>query len=389
MKPLHICLKVSGNANWMGGALYTKNLVRAIMSLPAEERDHMRLSLACSPLSIGLMQDIRHHVDQLYPLGYSITRSCQRLADRCNFLPPALFNPLGIDFLYPTESVVRSPYHWAAWIPDFQHKYLPEFFSPEVIQARDRDWLKVSEVAPLVVLSSQMAQNDFQRFYPQATSRSVVMNFSSYMEADDFAGDPLAAQQAYELPDRFFLVCNQFHPHKNHSLVIEALGRLKQQNICPTVAFTGNFSLPAYQERWAAMQAKITHYGIGDQIKFLGLIPRDQQIQLMRRCLAIIQPSLFEGWSTVVEDAKALGRPIILSDFPVHLEQKPAHSYFFGQTDAEQLADRIKETYLNLIPGPNPEAERVAQAQSRRDTIVNGRKFLEIVKQVVTKEETQ
>ena len=42
-------------------------------------------------------------------------------------------------------------------------------------------------------------------------------------------------------------------------------------------------------------------------ISILGFISRQDQLSLMRDAIAVIQPSLFEGWSTVVEDCKAIG----------------------------------------------------------------------------------
>ena len=35
------------------------------------------------------------------------------------------------------------------------------------------------------------------------------------------------------------------------------------------------------------------------------------QLRLMKESLGVIQPSLFEGWSTVIEDAKALNKKSI------------------------------------------------------------------------------
>ena len=55
----------------------------------------------------------------------------------------------------------------------------------------------------------------------------------------------------------------------------------------------------------------------------------------MRKAMAVIQPSLFEGWSTVVEDARALGKPMILSDFPVQIEQDPPSSDYFERNNPE------------------------------------------------------
>jgi len=39
---------------------------------------------------------------------------------------------------------------------------------------------------------------------------------------------------------------------------------------------------------------------------------------LMVRSQAMILPSLYEGWSTALEEAKALGKDCLVSDIQVH-----------------------------------------------------------------------
>ena len=114
-------------------------------------------------------------------------------------------------------------------------------------------------------------------------------------------------------------------------------------------------------------------------MRILGLIPRVDQIQLMRRCLAVIQPSLFEGWSTVIEDARALGKPMLVSDFPVHLEQNPPHTYFFERHNPDQLASLMYEKFYHLQPGPNIEEENVAIHNNFHAIQAYGRQLIEIV----------
>jgi glycosyltransferase involved in cell wall biosynthesis len=63
----------------------------------------------------------------------------------------------------------------------------------------------------------------------------------------------------------------------------------------------------------------------------------------MIHSIAVINPSLFEGWSTSVEEAKVLNLNIILSHIPVHLEQNPQHGIFFPPHDPNKLADILYE----------------------------------------------
>jgi len=46
-----------------------------------------------------------------------------------------------------------------------------------------------------------------------------------------------------------------------------------------------------------------------------------------------------------VEEAKSLGKAVILSDIEVHREQAPPGSVYFGPDDAQALAARMQEVH--------------------------------------------
>ena len=82
-------------------------------------------------------------------------------------------------------------------------------------------------------------------------------------------------------------------------------------------------------------------------IRFLGFLDRREQLVILKNTIAVIQPSLFEGWSTVVEDTKALNKHIILSDLTVHKEQIQKHCDFFERKDEKQLAGLLRKYSVN------------------------------------------
>ena len=61
--------------------------------------------------------------------------------------------------------------------------------------------------------------------------------------------------------------------------------------------------------------------------------------------VAVLNPSLFEGWSTTVEEARALQVPMVLSDLPVHQEQADGIARFFDRTSASSLADALLQAW--------------------------------------------
>ena len=84
------------------------------------------------------------------------------------------------------------------------------------------------------------------------------------------------------------------------------------------------------------------------KIKYLGLVPLEDVYTLNANCLALINPSLFEGWSTTVEEAKSLGTKMILSNIKLHLEQA-TEAIFFNPKKIESFENVI----LNFIKDKN------------------------------------
>jgi glycosyltransferase involved in cell wall biosynthesis len=74
----------------------------------------------------------------------------------------------------------------------------------------------------------------------------------------------------------------------------------------------------------------------------LGVIPYADVAALMQASVALLNPSLFEGWSTPVEEARALGVPLLLSDLDVHREQAGDNAVYFERHSAISLANVLQ-----------------------------------------------
>ena len=77
----------------------------------------------------------------------------------------------------------------------------------------------------------------------------------------------------------------------------------------------------------------------------MGLIKYDEVLSLIYNSKCILNPSLFEGWSSTVEQAKAYGKYLILSNIGVHLEQNPRYCNYFNPNKSENLAKLILNVY--------------------------------------------
>lgn len=190
-------------------------------------------------------------------------------------------------------------------------------------------------------------------------------------------------REKYGIPEKYFFSPNQFWVHKNHKLVLKAVKLLKNEGINILVAFSGknyDFRNPGYFEELVQFARE---NDLQENIKFLGFIDRSEQLVLMKHAIAIIQPSLFEGWSTVVEDAKALSQDIILSNLNVHVEQTTDYpnKCFFNPYDEVDLKEKIKSRLFNPIQKQEyPYRIYVEQF---------GKNFMKIVREIIQEESSR
>ncbi|EES0993757.1 glycosyltransferase, partial [Escherichia coli] len=97
---------------------------------------------------------------------------------------------------------------------------------------------------------------------------------------------------------------------------------------------------PGYFNELMVLAKKL---GIESKIKILGHIPKLEQIELIKNCIAVIQPTLFEGGpgGGVTFDAIALGKKVILSDIDVNKEVNCGDVYFFQAKNHYSLNDAM------------------------------------------------
>ena len=266
------------------------------------------------------------------------------------------------------------------WIPDFQHVHLPQFFGAADLEQRNITFGRLAEKATAVMLSSHAASNDFAAFAPKQAHKARVVPFPSLLAFHSLDPDPVATRTKFNLPEKFALVANQFWAHKNHALVIDALARLRKTNVNVPVVMTGlpsDHRDPA-NKNFSSLLQSIATAGLNSQVTILGLVSYNDLVNLMRTAALVIQPSRFEGWSTVVQDVVALGRPLLCSDIDVHREQVPKALGFFPTDRADVLAELLAAHWGNLSPGPDAELETQSLQLERQFSSRHGEVLLNL-----------
>jgi len=388
--PFRIALMPQGDEKWIAGAIYICNLIRALKALPIEERPEFFL---IQNENISLVND-EDFLEDLPAIKYYAYRKRQSFLKKARLVvwsllrlryPRSLENicaDIRADAVFPVQFSLgpQFPSPIIGWIPDFQHRRLPHYFPDQERSLRDQNFLKLTKRCRHIVVSSQDAYKDLMRWFPMDERKVSILQFRTVGSPGWYQSNPQDVADEFGLPGKYLIFPSQFWIHKNHMTLFEAIRIVKDKGISDiALVLTGNQHDFRHPEYFQSLKEYIQLRELESNIYFLGLLPRVKQIQLTRQAAAVVQPSLFEGWSSLVEDCRTLGKTIYLSDIPVHREQHPPFSNFFVQDNPQQLADLIIRDWKTLILGPDLKRENQAREESRIQAVEFARNFLDVV----------
>jgi glycosyltransferase involved in cell wall biosynthesis len=389
-------LSTPGSINWIGGLNYMKSILYALNSL-GEKRNTFELYMIFNGSEEKkLYEDILDLLDGYYQLDvdgkpFTFANKIKWLLQRkfSNILNPRLHELLvakNITATYPIQFYKggSQPIYNPVWLADFQFKHYPEDSKTEFAGLNEVYQLAVSH-APRLVLSSYEVEKDCFKFFPDSKGKTFVYQFKVHLPEAAFELKPQEIANLYHLPEKYLIVCNMLSPNKQYDLIIAAVELLKKQGSLVNIICTGSlfdYRNPHYINE---ILKKVHQLGVHEQIRFLGIIPRLHQINLVRNSLAVIQPSKFEGWNTSVEEAKLLGKQLILSNIDVHVEQNPSDALFFDTNNAEDLSKQLLRVWQNSDKNNNFKSgfdikkEDIAKEKYHKETQMAGELFLKLM----------
>ena len=353
---IRVGLIFSYNEQWIGGTYYIINLVHALNRL--DEKTKPELIIFSNSKDFHLLKN---------ETGYPYL-SFQLMDENPNFSGFKFLNKISgklfkrkifrrkfrgeIDAIFPYQknnflSTIPEQKR-IYWIPDLQEKHYPENYSSDHLERELAVNSLIAMNSQKLLLSSEDVLNDLKQFYPNYKTKPYVVHFA-VQHPNISVLNELELKSKYQLPEIYFFAPNQFWKHKNQLLVIKAVEFLKSRGVDVVVFFSGkehDGRSPGYTE---SLKEYVLKNDLSQNIRFLGFIDRKEQLRIMELSLAVIQPSLFEGWSTVIEDAMALNKVVLASDLDVNKEQLKEQGYYFDRHNPEDLA-RVLELIFEVKP---------------------------------------
>lgn len=374
---------------WLGGVNYYRNLLYALnkviendievyLFLPKDTDQKLKDEFALYAKVIELDFLSKYSLKRIvWKISEKITKSDFVMEFYLRNYKIDVYSHSGLVGLYKAKTI--------NWIPDFQHKHLPNYFQDKDNRLRDKAFNKIAKKSDVVILSSYDALKDFNIFFKKFSSKTRVLQFVSQPGKfnNNYISDFDNLKNKYKIDDDFFIIPNHFWKHKNHLVVFKSMLILKERGINTNLICTG--LLEDYRDPNYVESVKLFIQNNSINAKLLGVIEYKDLLVLMKKSISVINPSLFEGWSTTVEECKSLGKNIILSNINIHKEQNPENSVYFNPNDPEILADILqfhienKDKVINLY-----DFIKFKENLEFR-TLSFGKKFQSIIKEVYSK----
>ncbi|UIE39382.1 glycosyltransferase family 4 protein [Leptodesmis sichuanensis] len=184
----------------------------------------------------------------------------------------------------------------------------------------------VHDLIPLRFFKKFTPLWSYQKYYmPQVLKQAEHILCNSSATAQDivnFFGIParkitpiLLAHDAanfrwLDLPTRnYFLYLGRNDPYKNLHRLISAFASLPQRS-----DYELWFAGPRDERYTEALTEHIEDLGLTNQVKFLSYVPYSELPVILNQAIALVMPSLWEGFGLPVLEAMACGTPVITSN---------------------------------------------------------------------------
>lgn len=370
------------DTSWLGGANSISHLLSAYHALPDRQLDLVVVAPTTIP---GVIEKtlpplpIWHTamLDSGSPAALA-RRIVRRLTGR-DWLMERWLRRRGVRvFSHADPLGARARVPVIGYITDLSFHHLTDLYPPEALAIHERYIRRTVAGVDTLLLMSHAVEADFARFYGGSGAVREVAHVVPIVPPRDRTIE-IDAIRRYDLPERFFYLPNKFWVHKNHAVVIEALGILRTAGtpvcvVCSGV--TGDERQPGHFE---TVMARVAALGVADDFRVLGMIPGADVNALLRASVAVLSPSIHEGWGLTIAEAREMGKTVIVSDIPVFREQAPSRAQFFDPHDARALATILRDADALFDADVDDAAQERAAATHRARQATYAKRYEAIV----------
>lgn len=344
---------------------YTKNLLLALSRLPEFSRYRFTL-IVYSNLLCQIKKDLGAKFNYLatdiphYSLAEQLKLPCLLRQLKPNLVHFTHFNK---PIFYFGPSVVTI------------HDLIKHFYKGAGTTTKNPllywfKYLNYRILTSIVIHTSRhiiVPSNFWKKYLDKKTATPVTVTHEAVDPNLTTHHPPVANHQNY------LLYTGNLYPHKNIKIILQALPQI------PHLKLKIISKKNTFQKR-LAKQIKKT--GLQKQVQFLGFLPDSQFKKVYSHALALVHPSLMEGFSLTGLEAMALNCPVISSNSSCLPEIYGKSVLYFNPDKSQELVSQIKKLQESktlrqkLIRLGHHQADRYSWATTAQKTLAVYQKVL-------------
>jgi len=321
-----------------GTETYSRNLIRALIGLGSGHRFRLYTNGAAHVPGISDVPGTLNPDVEIRCIPFPRLWTHIRLSAEMLLHPPdVLFVPAHVlPLIHPRRSVVT--------VHDLGYLHYPEAH-----RAADRRYLDWStrwngRQATAVLADSQATKDNLVRAYGVDPGRVHVV----YLGRDEAFGpvrdaDQIAhVRERYGIAGRYFLYVGTLQPRKNLARVIDAFAALAgNPALVPTLSDVQLVLAGKRGWLYDDLFAQVTRLGLASRVVFPGYVEEADLPALLSGALALVFPSLYEGFGIPVLEAGACGVPVITSNTSSLPEVAGDAALLVDPHDVDAIADAM------------------------------------------------
>ena len=230
-------------------------------------------------------------------------------------------------------------------INDLQHLHYPEFFSPEAYAERERLYRESAERAEHIICISEFTRQDVHRQYgiplEKMSTVWIIPSRNVWQPLRDI--ERIALLAGMQLTTPFFYFPAHCWPHKNHARLVEAFARVVSELPKDTQLVMTGRTFP--EDHPAAIFIRDNQ--LSGRVMHLGFRSPLEVRALFQGCLALVFPSLFEGYGMPVAEAIIAGKPVLCSNVTSLPELAGEAALTFDPNNVEEIAKSLLDVATN------------------------------------------
>lgn len=273
-----------------GTAVYARELVRALQSLPADD-----IELVClrGPGPVSRKNKITKILNLLIELFW------------LHVLLPLKLARERIDLVHMPANVAPalSPCPVVVTIHDANFRRFPETYDPGYRRYANLAFRIAARRAVRVITDSGFSAKDLERYFGANTGKTSVVHLG-------VSRHPAAGESKRPIDSPYVLFVGSLEPHKNVRRLVEAfaLFRVSGNEVardCQLVIVGGS------GRDYGQVVAGISRHGLEDAVYITGHVTEERLEQLYRHASVFAFPSLNEGFGLPPLEAMARGVPVV------------------------------------------------------------------------------